>query len=357
MTEPALDLNDLTAMSALDRAGMLGHILAFGKQCQEAGEIARAPDLDIDTSRVTNIIVMGMGGSGMSGDVARVLFEDELPIPLFVNRHYHLPAFTGPGTLAIAVSYSGNTEETVSGLKEALAVGAQAVIVSGGGMISRIATDKGLSLVPVPAGLQPRAAIGYLSIPVAIVLERLGLVGDQRPALAETIEIAGRDAGRYGPAVPTADNPAKQLANRLFGKMAVVYGSDGITGLAAYRWRCQLNENSKSPGKWNVLPELDHNEIVGWQELKEISRHFHLVFLRDEGEHPQVKKRVGVTRDLIRDQFGGDDEFWSSGQSKLARLFSLIQLGDFVTVYLALLNGIDPSPVESIETLKKRLVS
>jgi glucose/mannose-6-phosphate isomerase len=188
-------------------------------------------------------------------------------------------------------------------------------------------------------------------------LDRSGFIGDVGPAVEETVELLGREAGRYGPESPEARNPAKQLARRLFSKLPVVYGSEGITGLAAFRFRCQINENSKSPGKANTLPELDHNEIMGWQELEEMTRRSRLIFLRDKEEHPQTKKRIEATRDLIIDRFEGGDEFWSSGESKLARLFSLIYLGDFTSAYLALLYGVDPGPVERIESLKKRLVS
>ncbi len=356
MREVAIDLDDIGAISALDKADMLGDTVAFDRQCRAALEIGRAAELKVDPSRVANIIVMGMGGSGISGDVSRVLFEDELKVPLFVNRHYDLPAFAGPGTLAIAVSYSGNTEETLSGFNVALERGAQVLVVSAGGKISELAVEKGLSLVAIPKGLQPRAALGYLSVPLAVVLARLGFVADVGPAMEEAIDLLRREAERYGPTVPLAENPAKQLATAFFDKMPVVYGSEGLTGLAAFRWRCQLNENAKVCGRWNMLPELDHNEICGWQELEELGRRAHLVFLRDRDEHQQIKKRFEATRELIANHFDGIEEFTSAGESKAAGLFSLICLGDFASIYLALLNGIDPSPVERIESLKKRLV-
>ncbi len=356
MRETAIDLDDIGAISALDKADLLGDTVVFDRQCREGLEVGRTAKLKVDPSRVANIIVMGMGGSGISGDVSRVLFEDELKVPLFVCRHYDLPAFVGPGTLAIAVSYSGNTEETLSGLGAALERGAQVLVISSGGRISELAVENNLTLVTIPAGLQPRAALGYLSIPLAVVLERLGFVGDVGPAIEEAIDLLGREAERYGPTVPLVENPAKQLAVAFFDMMPVVYGSEGITGLAAFRWRCQLNENAKVCGRWNMLPELDHNEICGWQELEELGRRAHLVFLRDKDEHLQIMKRFEATRELIAGHFDGIEEFTSAGESKAARLLSLIYLGDFASIYLALLNGIDPSPVERIEFLKKRLV-
>ncbi len=351
-----INLDDATQIAAVDRAGMLAEMAGFAEQCREAVDIGRRAELSFDPAGITDIVVLGMGGSGISGDVCRVLFDDQLKVPLCVNRHYQLPAFVGPGTLLLAASYSGNTEETIAGLEEGLRRGARALCVSSGGQVARIAADRGLALVQIPAGRQPRAALGFLSLPLAIVLERLGLVGNLSGDIDEAVELVSRMSGRLGVEQPESANPAKQLARRLAGRLPIIYGSEGVTALAAFRFKCQINENSKAPAFWNYLPELDHNEITGWQELKETSgSSFHLIFLRDDAEHPQVKKRVEITRDLIIDQFCGVEEFWSSGRSKLARLLSLIYLGDFTSAYLALLYGTDPSPVERIELLKKRL--
>ncbi len=355
MTKVPINLDDIASIRAIDQADMLGEIAGFAGQCGRAVEIGRDALLAIDASRIANVVVLGMGGSGISGDVCRVLFEDVLKIPLTVNRHYRLPAYVGPTTLVIAVSYSGNTEETLSGFREALDVGAQVVVISAGGKISKIASDSGLTLITIPSGLQPRAALGYLGLPLAVLLERLELVGSLENDFTETIEIIREQSSKLGVEVPESVNLAKKLARRMLGRMPVIYGSEGPSGLAAFRLKCQINENSKTPSYWNLLPELDHNELAGWQMLKEISDQFYLVFLRDADEHPQIKKRVKVTQDLITDQLSGFDEVWSAGKSKLARLFSLIHLGDFASAYLALLNNVDPTPVERIELLKMRL--
>jgi len=348
-------LDDEAAVAAIDKANLLGEMAGFADQCQAAVAIGRQADLKVEAAVVTGISVLGMGGSGISGDFCRVLFEDELKVPIQVNRHYTLPAWIGPGSLVLAASYSGNTEETLSALTEARHRGAQAVVISSGGKISQMAEADDLTLIRIPAGLQPRASLGYLGLPLAVTLERLGLTADLNEAIDESLTLLRDQAARLGRESGEALNPAKQLARRLVGKMPVVYGSEGVTALAAFRFKCQLNENAKTPAQWNLLPELDHNEITGWQLLSEVSRKFHLIFFRDAEEHPQVKKRVEVTRDLIINQFCGADEFWSSGRSKLARLLSLIYLGDFTSAYLAVLNGVDPSPVERIELLKKRL--
>lgn len=350
-----IDIDDIAAVAAIDKAGMLDEMAGFADQCEQAVDMARHTELNIDPAGITDILVLGMGGSGIAGDVCRVLFDDALNVPIQVNRHYRLPAYVGPATLVLAVSYSGNTEETLAALGEAVTRGARVVAVSSGGKISLIARDKGLPLIRIPAGLQPRAALGYLSLPPAVVLEKLGLVPALTEAVSEAVNLLRHQSARLRPEEPESSNPAKQLARRLHGRLPVIYGSEGVASLAAFRFKCQINENAKQPANWNLLPELDHNEITGWQCLEDISRRFHLIFLRDADEHPQVKKRVEVTRDLIIDRFCGTEEFWSSGASKLARLLSLVYLGDFTSAYLALLNGVDPSPVERIELLKKRL--
>lgn len=356
MANKSINLDDPSALAAVDETNMMSDTVNFAGQCEDALEIGRLAETAVDVGKISNILVLGMGGSGISGDVLRVLFDEELTVPLSVNRHYRLPGYVGADTLVVAASYSGNTEETLSGLSEAVDRGAQAIVISNGGKISQIAVDNKLTLVKIPAGFQPRAVLGYLSLPLAVVFEKLGLVGSVSGDANELLDVLRTDARRYGPDSPESQNPAKQLARRLLGKMPVIYGTESVTGLAAFRCKCQINENSKSPAQWNLLPELDHNEITGWQLLPDISRRFHLIFFRDEFDHPQVKKRIEITRDLILDQFCGADEFWSKGRSKLARLFSLIYLGDFTSVYLAVLNGVDPSPVERIELLKQRLV-
>ncbi len=355
MTKILVNLDDIGAIRAIDQADMLGVIAAFADQCEEAVAIGRDAKIAIDAAEISNVVVLGMGGSGISGDVCRVLFDDAIKIPLAVNRHYSLPAYVGPDTLVLAASYSGNTEETLSALSEALERGAQVVVISSGGKINEIASDRGFTMITIPSGFQPRASLGYLSLPLAILLERLGLVGSLDSDLTETIKAIREQSKKLGVEVPQSDNPAKKLAKRIYGKMPVIYGSEGLSGLAAFRFKCQINENGKTPSYWNLLPELDHNELAGWQMLKEISNQFHLVFLRDVDEHPQITKRVKETKDLIAEQLGGFDEVWSVGKSKSARLFSLIYMGDFVSTYLALLNNVDPTPVERIELLKMRL--
>lgn len=345
-------------MSFVDRSNMLALLEEFPSQCRQAIEIGRlaASHLIIDLDHISNLMILGMGGSGITGDVIRVLLADQLELPILVNKSYTLPACIGKDSLVFAVSYSGDTEETLAAATGALSRGAQLIGVSSGGKLERLTGEKDLSLIKIPAGLQPRAAIGYLTLPILISLNYLGLAlkfdeeCEELTAMLDGLQLKWR-AG-----LPTADNEAKQLAEKMYGNIPLVYGGDGLSGLAALRWKCQFNENSKVPAFWNQFPELNHNEIAGWEKLADVSRRFYLVNLRDLEEHPQVAKRFKVTGELIGDRFAGTAEFISEGESRLARFFSLVYLGDFTSVYLAILNGIDPTPVDRIQLLKAKLV-
>lgn len=358
------DLDDITGKShetgldiikKVDREGMLEAVENFPHQAKEAIEIANRTPLVIKVTRPKAIVVLGMGGSGISGDVTKILLEEELKVPVVVNKGYLLPSFVDEKTLCFAVSYSGNTEETLASFEQAEKRGAKIVLVSSGGELAEKAAQLNLPLVKIPVGLQPRAALGYLSLPIIVVLHRLGLIESKEKDFEEMLTLLGRKAKEWGSKRPLEKNQAQLLAMRIHSKLPIVYGSDGITALAALRWKCQFNENSKVCSFFHVFPELNHNETVGWQLLEELTHKFCLILLRDAGEHQQIKKRIKITRDLIAKQFGDVLEVYSEGKSPLTRLFSLIYLGDFLSVYLAILNGVDPTPVEKVNILKKKL--
>lgn len=355
--ETKTDLDDISAIAAVDRDNMLALLEEFPRQCQQAVEIGRlaASHLLIKDDDLDNIVILGMGGSGISGDIIRTLLEESLKLPIVVNKNYYLPAFVNKSSLVLAVSYSGDTEETLEAAAEAARRGAQIINLSSGGKLAEFARERELPFIEIPGGLQPRSAIGYLSLPIITVLNHLGLTPDFEADVDELLRLLDNKQLEWGSISHSEDNAAKQLAKKLFGKVPLIYGSDGIGGLAALRWKCQFNENSKVPAFWNQLPELNHNEITGWEEMAEIGREFYLVTLRDDGEHPQIAKRFAATGELLAGRFAGASEFKSDGRSKMARFFSLLYLGDFVSVYLALLNGVDPTPVDRIQALKAKL--
>ena len=353
-----LTLDDVERITSVDRSNMLKVVEDFPSQCREAARLGK--DVNLDglkgiSAQTRSILVLGMGGSGVSGDISRTLLEEELKVPFLVNKNYGVPKFVDKETLVFAVSYSGDTEETLSGFDQAIERGCKIVSITTGGKLAEKAEGLGLPVVRIPSGIQPRSALGYLFIPLLVVLTRLGFVPDKEKEIEEAIELLHAKSASYGLACALAGNPAKELAARLHGKLPVVYGFSGLTDVVAFRWKCQFNENSKIPSFWHVFPELNHNETVSWEFLAEITKDFSLILLRDEQEPERVKKRIDITRELIEHKFGSVETIWAEGKSKLSKMLSLIYLSDFVSVYLAVLYGIDPSPVERISVLKKRL--
>jgi glucose/mannose-6-phosphate isomerase len=301
------------------------------------------------------IMVTGLGGSAIGGDLARAITEAQLKVPFIINRTYDLPGFVDSSTLLFACSYSGNTEETLSAYGQAKRAGASIVCITSGGKLEALATGDGYPVLRLPAGLPPRAALGHSLIALLFAMQAMKVVPGMGEAIQESINLLKKLRDRYGIQNPEAANPAKSMATSLHGKIIAIYGSIGIMETAAYRWRSQIAENSKNLALHHVLPEMNHNELVGWMCPEEVLRRVGVVFLRDKGEHPQIQKRFDLTRDIIAKKAGALHEVWSEGNSVLARVLSAIYLGDFVSLYLAFLNNMDPTPVEVIDFLKKNL--
>jgi glucose/mannose-6-phosphate isomerase len=352
-------LDDQTLIRLIDTEDMLAALASFPAQCAEAAGLADDVDLSAvqNSSRgpISEVVTLGMGGSGIGGDIAKALLETGSSVPIIVNKGYELPAFVSASTLVIAVSYSGETEETLAAFDAALSAGARIVAITSGGAIARKAEAAGAPIVRVPTGLQPRAAVGYLALPIIIVLRRLGLCADDSGDIDEAIALLETLIKSYGPAVEADNNRAKRLADELSGAVPIVYGGEGMPAVAALRWKCQLNENSKVPAFWNSFPEMNHNELVGWQELSDVTVRFHGVVLKDGLEGARVKARIGLSLPMIEQNLGGVTEIEAKGQSRLARFMSLVCLGDYASVYIAILSGVDPTPVARIQELKSKL--
>lgn len=305
-----------------------------------------------DVGQADAVLVCGMGGSAISGDIAAAVIPDSL---ITVNKGYRLPAWAHHvRPLVVAVSYSGSTEETRSAIGEALELDLPVAVVAGGGALGDLAHQQNLPYVQVPGGLHPRAALGYLAGGLLRLIESAGAAPSQAGPLEEAAGLVSEmwGEGRSGPAAQLAAD----LADGLAGRIPVVYGALGLTAPVAQRWKTQINENSKRPAFWSILPELDHNEIVGWSALEGVTRRsMGVVFLRDGGEHPQVARRFSLTADLIAGSVPVVGEVWAQGQSRLARVASLALVGDLVSILLAEEEGIDPVPIDVIEHLKSRL--
>jgi glucose/mannose-6-phosphate isomerase len=333
--------------------GLMESLPAFVAGAARAGR-----DLPMPSPKgIANIVISGMGGSAIGGDVIRMVTAESLKIPMVVCRDYRLPGYIDRSTLLFASSYSGNTEETLSAYAQAKVAGASILCLTSGGRLGELARANGHPVFPLPAGLPPRAALGYSSIMLLSALVTLGLAPDMTEALQETVSILNHLVHAYGPGTPTRDNPAKTLAISLHGRIIAVYGSSEVTDPVAVRWRGQIEENAKTLAFHHVLPEMNHNELVGWEYPAAHLRGLGVVFLRDRLDHPQVQRRFGLTCEVVEKKAGAVHQVWSEGNSRLARLFSLICLGDFVSLYLAYLNEVDPTPVAIIETLKQRLGS
>ncbi len=339
---------------AMDPQGMHSLIAAFPSQFRSASAAALSLSLRPPT-HIGNIVIAGLGGSAIGGDVVRSAAGKELRVPLVVCRDYGLPGFVDRSTLVFACSYSGNTEETLSAYQEALRCGASTVCITSGGQLAQMASRDGVSLVPIPPGMPPRAALGYSSIALLGCLRASGLIQDVKMPLAEASALIDSLAVRYGADEPVSRNPAKAMAEALHGKVVVVYAASGLLEAAAARWRGQIEENAKNLASHHHLPEMNHNEILGWECPGEGLHGFGVVFLRDRHDHPKIQRRFDLTIEIVRKRAPTVHEVWSEGESPLGRLFSILYLGDFVSFYLALLNGVDPTRIDAIDFLKREL--
>lgn len=320
-------------------------------------EAARAVDLSsLDEAPVERVVVCGMGGSGISGDVLAAVAGPVAPVPIVVSKGYELPAFAGPETLVFAMSYSGGTEETLEAVSAAFAAGAPVVAVTNGGRLGDLAAERKAPVVPCPGGFMPRAALGHLASPLFVVLDRLGVL----PGATAWVEAAGRRAGeRRAACQPEVDgpaNPARELARRIGRTMPLIWGGGALGAVAALRWKADINENAKAPAFYNVFPELDHNEICGFGQHGDVTRQvLTLVELRHGFEHPQVVRRVEATRAIVEETVASVLTVTAEGEGPLPQLIDLMYLGDWVSLYLALDAGVDPGPIDAIARLKDEL--
>ncbi len=338
-----------------DPGAMYEHMAAFQRQLMEADAIGRDAVLTTSTDGVTSIVALGMGGSAIGAEFASVYLEDVLPVPMRVVRGYGVPEYVGPRTLVLASSYSGNTEETLSAFEDSLERGARVICVTTGGTLAERAGERGLDIVRIPPGLPPRAALGYSLIPQLWIMHKLGFTPDPSREIEEAAGVAAELAALFAVERGTSENAAKELAEWFHERIPVVYGAVPWTNVVASRWCGQISENAKLVGHRNELPEMNHNEIVGWSAAKPVGGVSRVVFLRDSGEHPRIAKRFEVTRQIIDDSGADTREAWTRGESRLARLISLVVLGDFMSYYLAMLTGADPTPVKPIDRLKAAL--
>ena len=350
-------LDDLKLIKKYDKSGMLETIESFPIQCEDAKNIGSALRLP-DTYRIPyhNIVCAGLGGSAAGADILRAYLWKEAKVPLFVNRNYILPAFVDERTLVVVSSYSGDTEETISAYRAARKRRAKVVAITSNGLLRKLAGKENILVIPIPKGLQPRCAIGYLFFPVLMLLSKIMLVKNKARDIDETIKVLDEiKRNKAGFDVPEKKNIAKQIASSLYNKYPVIYASQDYMDCAVTRWRAELAENAKTLSSGHLFPEMNHNEIVGWENPQKALKNFIAVILRDSLDHPRISKRMDITKKIIDREGARVIEVSSLGRSRLARILSLIYIGDFVSFYLAILNRTDPTPVERIAYLKKAL--
>ncbi len=351
MSTPNLD--DPQIYKDLDPAGMLARIREMPRQCQQAWQMAMGFQLPSDYSEVNKVVILGMGGSAIGGDLVKGL-AGEARVPILVQRDYRLPAFVDARTLVIASSYSGETEETLSAFAGALATESKKLVITTGGKMKAAAEQRHVPVFSFSYKAQPRAALGFSLFPILCFLQRLGFLSDRSADVAETVRALEEMSRRMNEFVPVSSNPAKQLAQRLHGRLPVIYG-EGATAEVAHRWKTQFNENSKAWAFYEVFSELNHNAVVGYEFPKEIVERVRVVLLRTPSLEPRMRLRYRVTGELL-DRAGVGHEFVDgTGSSALSQVMGLVLHGDYVSYYLAILYLIDPSPVKVIDYLKAQL--
>jgi len=347
-------LDNIDEMRRLDTDDMLGRLGELATQCRDSWQLAHMLEMTDALHDIRSVVVLGMGGSAIAGDLVAGLVRGICPVPILVSRDYALPAHVNSHTLVLGSSYSGNTEETLTAVEEAWEQDAQVVVITTGGKLAAWAREREVPALTYSYQAQPRAALGYSLCAVLGVLDSLGLVPVSAAELEAAIAAMEQAGQGWGVDQPTRKNLAKQIAARLHGNVTVIYGADHLAAVAR-RWKTQINENSKAWAFWEELPELNHNAIVGYEHPSALCSQFHVVLLRSDLYHPRVRRRERITEKLLAEAGVSWQAVDAQGDSKLAQLLTTVLLGDFVSFYLAMCNNVDPTPVEPIARLKADL--
>ena len=347
------NLDDFDYIKQLDSKNMLDAVHRFPENCIHAINTADKNNLNyIDSKNFKSILIVGMGGSAVGGLLIRDWLKFSCKLPIYVVRDYTLPSYIDENTLMLAMSYSGNTEETISALNEGLEKKAKIIAFSSGGILKKIALENSITFFEMPKGYQPRAALPYQFFTVAVVLKKLGLIGESWNEVEEAIKVVTKLRNEIQPENPLKDNPSKLLALELRDYIPFIYGSS-IHEAVAYRFNTQLNENGKSPAGTNFFPEAFHNSIMASEGRKGLLRHLCALIIRDPLEKPEISNKIDIFIKILESTFSKVVEVEARGQGRLTRILSALYLGDYTSIYLGLLYGKDPSSTDSIDKLKK----
>jgi len=349
-------LDDIKFISKIDKSGMLDTLAKFPEQIEEAIDIVNSTELN-SLFKIDNIIISGMGGSAISGDIMKSLFRNRLNIPIFVNRAYDLPKWANKDTLVISQSYSGNTEETLSTFKHAYQKKCKIIGISSGGKLQEYCKNRGIPHIKIPSGYAPRAATAYMLFSPIMALKKIGLLKyyNIESELEETLGLVSAFSDSNNKLVPEKDNLSKQIARKIFNTMPQVYGWE-IYDPIAKRWCTQFNENSKIIARYDVVSECNHNDMVGWSQNPEVSKKFTCLLFRDrQMESIYMSTRLDFMKTLLENVSANVIEMEIKGKKTLAKMIYAMYLGDFVSCYLAVLRNVDPTPVDVINELKDAL--
>ncbi|MCE1246464.1 MAG: bifunctional phosphoglucose/phosphomannose isomerase [Firmicutes bacterium] len=336
----------------LDPGGMLN--AAFDLKNQILQILEESKSWKVPEFSPENILLSGIGGSAIGGELLKSITEKDLKVPAVTCRDYEIPGFVNEKTLCICSSYSGNTEETITTYQLCRERNATMVVVSTGGKLAEMAEKDGVAFCPIPKGYQPRAALGLSLTAQIAVLTKMGIIGDYSDELKSAAVLLGRLSDSWKNWQELPENPPLKLALDIYGHTPVMYGSGGYLGTMAYRWKCQFNENSKMFASWGVLPEINHNEIVGWCGQQQFYNDKFVIFLRDQNNPQRIKTRLDLTREIIS-KVAGTAEVYPQGNNLIEKVFYYILFGDLLTIYLAYLDTKDPSDIQIINWLKTEL--
>ncbi len=354
MREQWVELDRPETYGAVDTQGMAGHLAAMPEQVHVAWQRTRYVDLPDKHSDIFSFIVIGNGGAALAGDMLRGLVAHTAQIPVFVVRGYDVPAFVGPDSIAVAVSHSGNTEETVAAFEEAIDRGVKPVIVTTGGTLEGLATIHRAPLVSYTAEAKPRDALASMLTALVAIAHAVHVVGEVAADMDEAITLLETQRDAFGPQMPEHENPAKQIARALIGKIPAIYGGTMLEPVAR-AWKAKLNGYAKTTAIYDVLPEVNHTATVGYAFPAQLADHLAVVQLRSSYDHPRVRAHWQVTTDLLDRRGIPSSIVEAQGRSRLAQVLWTLAFADWVAYYLALLNGVDPTAEEAIAYMKRQL--
>jgi glucose/mannose-6-phosphate isomerase len=350
LSKPILDNND--EIKKIDKSNMLSFCINASKHYLESAK--NAEKIKLDFTPPENVIISGMGGSAIGGELLKDYTRTKASVPIEVSREYQLPNYANKKSLVILASYSGDTEETLSSLLDAINRKCMIFCLSSGGNLIRLAEKLNVPYLQVRSGMPPRAALPHMFTPLLKCMEKINIIPEISKEFSEVPKLLEKISNENSPERTLDDNIAKKIALDLKDSSPVIYGF-GIYRGAAQRFKQQFNENAKVPAKWEYFSELNHNETMGWENARQIAKHYSVILIRDKEEPTEIYSRIETTKTLMQPSFSKISEIWAQGKGNLAKILSTVLVGDFASVYLAFLRKLDPTPVNTVTLMKEKI--